>query len=78
MIIKVLYKKETHVMVLDEADFSSLLTKIRSSFSKLPENIVLSYLDSEGDRISVADASDLSVIFTIPNQKTIRLEIDES
>lgn len=33
MIIKVLYKKETHVMVLDEADFSSLLTKIRSSFS---------------------------------------------
>jgi hypothetical protein len=46
MIIKVFYKKETHVMVLDKADFETLFKKIKSSFAKLPQNISLSYVDS--------------------------------
>lgn len=77
MIIKVIYRKETHVMVLEEADYSRLLAKINSSFLNLPSAINLTYLDSEGDRISVADTSDLSVIFTIPQQKSIKLEIED-
>lgn len=77
MIIKVSYKKETHVMVLDHVDFEGLLAKVRESFTKLPTSICLSYVDSEGDRISVTDTNDLNVIFEIPKQKSIRLEIED-
>lgn len=46
MIVKVLYKKETHVMVLDEANYPRLTDKIRASFVKLPETLNLTYMDS--------------------------------
>lgn len=77
MIIKVFYKKETHVMVIDKPDFEGLIKKIRASFVKLPCAISLSYVDAEGDRISVTNTNDLNVIFEIPNQKSIRLEVED-
>lgn len=77
MIIKIFYKKETHVMVIDKPDFEGLIKKIKASFVKLPDTINLSYVDSEGDRISVTDTNDLNVIFEIPNQKSIRLEVGD-
>jgi len=62
---------------LDKADYEILISKIKASFIKLPTSVVLSYVDSEGDRISVSDTNDLNVIFEIPNQKSIRLEIED-
>lgn len=45
MIIKVSYKKETHVMVLDQADYANLVQKVKTSFLNAPASVNLSYVD---------------------------------
>jgi len=65
-------------MVFEKADFSALVSKILSSFSSLPSNFVLSYVDEEGDRIAVSDSNDLKILFEIAEQRTIKLEVDST
>lgn len=50
-------------MLNKRATFEELLAHIRTAFKKLPKNFSLSYIDKEGDTISVTNQADLDIIY---------------
>lgn len=62
MLFKLVHIKEIH-MLNKKVSFDELTHHIKTTFKKLPANFSYSYIDKEGDTISVTNDADLDTIY---------------
>jgi hypothetical protein len=78
MIFKVAHGKEIH-MLSKQVSFSELHAFVLASFRKVPTHFALSYLDNEGDAITISSQEDLDVVYQmkVPSLKITISETNE-
>ena len=62
MTFKIVHHKEIHLLN-KEVTLQELTAFIQKSFTKLPQNYIIYYLDSEGDKIRIVDENDLAILY---------------
>jgi hypothetical protein len=78
MIFKVQFGKQIHLVNSnDKLRIDQFLTVLPSVFKTLPNKYSLSYLDEDGDEITLKDQSDYAVLLK-SGLKTVRITIRES
>jgi hypothetical protein len=75
--IKVYFESECKRFILPE-NFEGLLQIVSSSFGISCKDIVISYLDEEGDRISISNSFDYDQLVKVYSEKLVRVHIDKS
>jgi len=77
MILKVTFAKKTHLInIKDKPNIADLYTAINLIFKSLPSRYTLSYLDEDGDEITLQDQQDYQILMS-SNNKTTKVNIKE-
>jgi len=77
MILKVTFAKKTHLInITDKPNIADLYTAINLIFKSLPSRYTLSYLDEDGDEITLQDQQDYQILMS-SNNKTTKVNIKE-
>lgn len=62
MIFKISFGKEIHILNR-QVNYIELISFIKQTFKKLPANFTLSYIDAEGDNITLTNNSDMEILY---------------
>jgi len=78
MFFKIVFGKEIHVMNAKETtSLSELRSFVKGVFKRLPPKYMLSYIDNEGDQITLGNESDVKVLQE-SGLKSVKLVIEET
>ncbi|CAD8113241.1 unnamed protein product [Paramecium sonneborni] len=76
MIIKVVYKKEIHLLKLENPVLEQIKKDIQKLYPQINKSYCLFYKDEEGDQISISSDEDLKVLIESVKNQTIKITIE--
>lgn len=77
MIVKLVYKAEIKICSAIDS-FSDILKQVKTLFPTAPSKPHLSYVDSDGDTITISSAEDIVSLKAYANGKIMKINIGQS
>ena len=77
MIVKLVYKSEIRICSTINS-FSDILKQVKTLFPSAPSKPQLSYIDSDGDTITISSAEDIISLKAYSNGKIMKINISQS
>ena len=77
MIVKLVYKNEIRICS-SVSSYSDILKQIKALFPSAPSKLNLSYIDSDGDKITISSSEDIESLKAYANGKVTKINISPS